>query len=167
MVVLKDSRIVSTRIYKKRNQKYFNDIVHSKISTATLSTKSLICQWYEARKRAHDNWTDEETIHLVHVFWPHEHGSVDEKIRLADAYVKEFQKRYPARSQKSIKNKINRIKRNKGIPKCRADIVKEFSRKKNCKNKDKVSSAGKSIRLQKPKKKTKGKLLPKIDGSLC
>eukprot|EP00944_MAST-04C_sp_MAST-4C-sp1_P001005 g1005.t1 len=140
-------------------KKYFNDIVHSKISTATLSTKSLICQWYEARKRAHDNWTDEETIHLVHVFWPHEHGSVDEKIRLTDAYVKEFQKQYPARSQKSIKNKINRIKRNKGIPKCRADIVKEFSRKKNCKNKDKVSSgsAGKSIRLQKPKKKTKGK----------
>ena len=141
-------------------KKYFNDIVHSKISTTTLSTKSLICQWYEARKRAHDNWTDEETIHLVHVFWPHEHGSVDEKIRLTDEYVKEFQKRYPARSKKSIKNKINRIKRNKGgIPKCRADIVKEFSRKKNCKNKDKVSSgsAGKSIRLQKPKKKTKGK----------
>ena len=74
--------------------------------------------------------------------------------------MKEFQKKYPARSKKSIKNKINRIKRNKGgIPKCRADIVKEFSRTKNCKNKDKVSSgsAGKSIRLQKPKKKTKGK----------
>ena len=139
-------------------RKYFNDIVHSKISTATLSTKSLICKWYEARKRAHDNWTEEETIHLVQVFWPHEHGSVDEKIRLADAYVKEFQKKYPARSQKSIKNKINRIKRNQGIPKCRADIVKEFSRRKNQKNKDKVSSTAGKLSLQKPKKKTKGKI---------
>ena len=87
-----------------------------------LSTKSEIRKWYKAMKKPHEKWTREETIELKRCFWPSIYGTNEERLTNIDHYVNKFKKKYPNRSEKSIKNKYSRIK--KTIPEKKSDIEK-------------------------------------------
>ena len=105
-------------------KKYFMDIVQTKPKTKSLiSTKSKIRDWYTGKKKAHESWSPEETISLQKVFYYYLYGNAAQKAKSVDYYVGVFQQTHPQRTNKSIKNKFNRVKNN--IPKNLNDIGKD------------------------------------------
>jgi hypothetical protein len=136
-------------------RKYFNDIVQAKPKkeASLLSTKSKIRKWYKAMKKPHENWTREETDDLKRYFWPFIYGTSEERCTSVDHYINEFKKKYPNRSEKSIKTKYSRIKNM--IPEKKNDIGKLFKEIQNGNGFDNADENNLLDNKQQTKKKKK------------